>query len=715
MSSQNRLRRPMGACAVVTLICVALLAGPAIGQRKKKDKKNEQFSDVTSVTVIEVPVNVSVKDEPVRGLTADDFTVLDGRKEVEIVGFDVIDLSETEEGAPEVEVTVAARRHFLAFFDLSYSDPSSVDRARESAASLVMESLHPSDLVAVATYSRSKGPRMVLGFTTDRNQIRQAIETLGFTNRERPSEDPLGLVIGDLDRAIDGGGGLGGGGADSELQANMRELQNLQSQARQGEESSRLAERMDGLAAVAQMMDAIQGRKHVLYLSEGFDSESIFGRDTNSLEDIQDAIREQQAAESGQYQNVNSDRRYGNSQTRAVVDRALRAFRQSNCSIQAVDIGGLQAGTKNKNLDSLRYMARETGGDAFANTNNLGEAMGEMLARTSVTYVLAIQPSDLPEPGEFRELTVKLENGPRGADVSHRPGYYAPRGYAQQSAFERQLSTAQKVVGGQEGSGSVDLSVLAGAFEASGKAYVPVLVEVDGSSLSEGLAGEALPLEIYAYALDSTGAVRSFFNRGVGLDMKAVGPAINQSGVKYWGHFDLAPGEYTVRVLVRNSETGADGIDVSHVTVPGGADTPSALLPPLFPEPVGYWLMLREEESEQRAGIDFPFMAHGEPFIPAARPKLSGGSAAKLQLVAYNLGAGALSATAQLLSESGETVTGSELTLADDAAGNDGMARLDGTLVPAKAPAGDYTLVVNVKNLASGSQMVSSLPVTIGG
>ena len=80
---------------------------PALGAQKRK-----QLQETVTVTVVEVPVQVTVKGQPLRSLTRDDFEILDGRKKREIVGFERVDLGEAQ--GVNADVPVAARRHFLA-------------------------------------------------------------------------------------------------------------------------------------------------------------------------------------------------------------------------------------------------------------------------------------------------------------------------------------------------------------------------------------------------------------------------------------------------------------------------------------------------------------------------------------------------------------------------------------------------------------------------
>ena len=153
------------------------------------------FAETTEVTAVPVPVQVVRDGEPVRGLTAADFEIYEGKKLQAITGFEVLDLAVP--GRAATAVAPALRRHFLFLFDLSNSEPKAVVKARQMVLD-VLPQLQPSDLVAVATYSYADGPRLALGFTSDRGQAARAIETLGLPQLVDRNPDPLGLVVGDL-------------------------------------------------------------------------------------------------------------------------------------------------------------------------------------------------------------------------------------------------------------------------------------------------------------------------------------------------------------------------------------------------------------------------------------------------------------------------------------------------------------------------------------
>jgi VWFA-related protein len=703
-------RTPVAALALplATLLGVAgTTAVPAHAARPAR----EQVSETTSVVAVEVPVVVLEDGKPVRGLTRDDFILEDGRNRQALTGFEVLDLkAPASRETPVAKVPIVARRHFLLLFDLTFSEPSSVVKARDAAKKLLDGALHPADLVAVGTYSFSQGPQLVLGFTSDPRQVRSAIDHLGFSRLADRNPDPLGLLVSDQPGPGQVGDKAGMGEAVLE---SIKALAQKEAQAGREQQKNRVAAFTRSVADLARIMGSVEGRKHVVFLSEGFDSSLLLGTtDEARIAEIN------QAVESGETYNVDSEERFGNTKSTSDLTKMLEEFRRADCTIQAVDIGGLRAegGARPKGEDSLYMMASGTGGELFRNANDLSQAMGDLLERTSVTYVLSFQPADLALDGKYHRLRVRLKDEKGGRRVIHRPGYYAPLPYEKQSAPERQLAGASLVLGGEEG-GSLPVSVLAAPYRMTGqKAYVPVLVEIDGAALTGGGAQGGLQAELLAYAFDDKGEILDHFGQQLGLDLGKVGPALRQGGLKYYGHLDLDPGEYVVRVLVRDGK-GGYGLATTTVSVPGPDAAAALLLPPLFPDPPApnRWVMVREPESRQKLRqVPYPFMMGEQPFIPAARPVIPASGMALFSLVGWGLGRGQLAAEAQLYGADGAPRPGGEIKIQERLpAGVSGSEQLVATFRPGGVPAGPYTLVVTLTDPASGKKQSSSIPVTV--
>ncbi|MEA2693866.1 MAG: hypothetical protein QOJ16_3253 [Acidobacteriota bacterium] len=727
MSCRRFLPPAAGPLLVFALGTMGMTALPAVPEAAA-----ERFAGAaTNVVAIEIPVEVVKDGQPVRGLAAADFEVAEGRKKLKVTGFDVVDLATasnqpgTAALAPLAPLAIAARRHFLLLFDFAFSDPKSIVKARQAARDLVLKALHPSDLVAVVTYSAAQGSQLALDFTSDRRQIDWAIENLGRPLDRGKTADPLRLVVAQVP-AVGGQQDLGtaNGSPDPSLGTDafgapgsalgaQADRQNRQ------EQQNRVLALSRSLADLAKTLGNVDGRKYVVYLSEGFDGSLMTGR-VESRDEMQqqtqaDPVNPTATVDPAtQPWATDTEARHGDTRTLNRLEKTFEELRRADCVIQAVDIGGLRGGGAGNGREALFSLAKETGGELYENYNDLGGAMGQMLTRTSVTYVLTVQPEDLKLDGAYHRITVGLKSAPRGTRVVAKPGYYAPKPFAQRNPLERMLDAADAIVGGTEG-GAIATSVLAAAFRpaAGAAAYVPVLIEVDGPGLLANQPGDVVPTEIYSYALDGAGAVRDFFSQNLGLDLVKVGPQVKQGGLKFFGHLDLPAGDYSLRVLVRNGKTGAYGLKVVAVKVPAFAQAGPFLLPPFFPEPPGRWLLTREAQRGAVAAgqeVPYPFMMREEPYIPASRPVLGAGRDAKLSLVVYNLGEGEVHASAKVLGADGKEMQPAVLTVTDRERGS--AARPDRLTASLKGPElapGEYQLEISVTS-GSGARQTSSIP-----
>lgn len=723
MRSYSRLRSPLPGLPLILISLLAALPAPAA------QRQAPTFEGGSQVVSVEVPVNIVSRDgEPVRGLTAADFEVYDGNDRQTISSFEVVDLKTIKEpgapGEPEAapalsDLRPAARRHILLLFDLSFSTPTSILKARLAARDFVLHSLHPTDLAAVATYSLETGPKLIVTFTPDRVQLARAVDTLGYHQALGQSRfDPLHFVIDEPDNALLN---LASGQGQSERKDLINQeiydyLKSIALAAQKEERSfqmSRISNYSRSLAEVAKALNAVQGRKQIVFFSEGFDSRLLLGRDTTDPEAAEDADN----VAFGQSYFVDNDQRFGNTGLQTDINRMLDQFRRADCVIQAVDIGGLRAGADEQARPSgegaLWVMANETGGELFKDANNLREPLDRMLEKTSVTYLLTFERSDLKTNGAYHKLRVKAKLPP-GAKLTHRAGYYAPRPFQQLDPLERNLLASDGIASAAPRR-DLDLNVLTAPFRATPeRAYVPVIIEASGKSLLAGEKGKKLDVEIYAYVSDQQGRMRDFFNRRVALDLDKGGArkGMEEGGIKYYGHFDLEPGTYHVRVLVRNAGSGRTGVQTVPVTVPSYAQAQPILLPPFFMEDHQKWLLVREQTGgELKGSVVYPFTVSGEPYVPAARPVLNGQKPARLCLVAYNLGKGNLSVRGKVLAADGKAAAEGKLSGVErTATGIQGLDKLVATFDPAGLSAGDYVLKVAVTDPATGHEQTNSLP-----
>lgn len=697
--------------AILPVLPLALLLGAAAPQPRG------HFEGTTNVLEVQVPVQVVLNGEPVRGLSEKNFEVYEGRHRQRLTGFDVVDLREVKSATPPPSVLPpAARRRFLLLFDLTFSEPSSILRAREAAMKLVHDEMNPSDLVGVATYSLNRGPHLVLNFTTDRIQVDEAIQTLDLPKLASEPPDPLRLMI-EAERpgqVLSLGGNRGAGpGADALAQAKaaiykrLVDMQHQKQQATRQTESNEAIAFSQALADMAKSLAAVPGRKYVLFLSEGFSGDVLTG---GKIEE-----ETHQNIERGQNWKVDTSQMFGNSRVQNNVEKMIDTFRRSDCVIEAIDIGGLRAANAERQRphgdSSLFLMANDTGGELFQHYNDLGSAMKQMLDRTSVLYLLSFSPQRIKPDGSYHRIRVKLIDAPSGARLVARPGYYAPTRYASMNPAEQQLENAGMIMGGQEG-GQLPVSILAAPFPLRGtqeKAYVPVLIEVNGKSLLRGVSKPEAVCQIYVYALDGQGTIRDFRVQALKVNVDQIGKVIEKSGLKFFGHLDLGPGSYSLRILVRNAETGEAAVRDVQLNVPKFGQTGPILLRPLFPETPGKWVMVREAvRGEADKTVPYPFMLGEQPFIPASRPVVAPGGELPVYLVGYHLPSSKPDLHAVVIREDGSTISGAEISLSGPAQSSNSRAQaIPATLKVRNLAPGSYELRVELRG---GAGKVDSPP-----
>jgi hypothetical protein len=176
--------------------------------------------------------------------------------------------------------------------------------------------------------------------------------------------------------------------------------------------------------------------------------------------------------------------------------------------------------------------------------------------------------------------------------MAHRTGYYAPRPYKQLDPLEKSLMASDSIASAVPRR-DIDLNVLSAPFRAGEEvAYVPVIVEAGGRGLLTGQESDKLNVDFFGYVSDLKGEMRDFFTQRVSLDLdkKKGRKSLEESGIKYYGHFDLPSGSYRLRVLVRNADTGRTGVESVRIDVPYFAKAQPALLPPFFIESAQKWL-----------------------------------------------------------------------------------------------------------------------------
>jgi len=713
------MRLPKSFVAVPLAFFVWPLAARA-GDKPKQEQADTTVREEARVTVVEVPVNVvDGKGRPVENLKAEDFEVFDDGKKQEITGFEVIDQRQpVPVPAPdEPPVNPAARRHFVLVFDLTFSTPRGISNAKKAAHDFVVTRMKELDEAAIVTYQVERGMRLLMSFTGDRTQLAAAVDSIGFPLLADRSVDPLGFVLMQPSFSNQGGffniynlgpRGAGNDAVNSEALENMQVLnsRNLRQVYR-----TNVVRFLDAFGKMARALDAVQGRKHILLLSEGFDSRELSGSAEGGALQADWVVH-------GESWKFDSDSRWGNTQMRRLMDKDLALFNRSDCMIHSIDIAGLKApsditGGADQMVngqDSLYYVAEETGGEFLHNSNDLGDSFEKLLDRTGLMYVLAFQPVRVPENGKFHPLKVTVKN--KSWHVSARSGYYEPKSEKTLSPVEKKLVLSSAIASALPRTDVPSWVLAAPVPTEQGPAKVSVVVEVPGDRLLQGHSDSKMDVDLFVYAINGQGQTADYLYQPVSVDLKVAAENLSHNGLKYYGQLNLPPGDYTLRTLVRDNETGRYGVSITPVKVPQPS-SPSAL-PPLFVDEGKNWILVKAKSLHKPEDPgEYPFAMSGQSFVPSALADMKNGMKSRVCVIAYNFPADGsqLEYSARAIGVDGKPHGRIELTLLGTSdAENAGARKLMLEFQPRGFDPGRYALSVKLRDPKTGRTAESSFP-----
>lgn len=347
-----------------------------------------QLTFRTATRLIEVEVVVTdSRGRPVRGLTRDDFTITEDRVPQEISVFHIA-------GQPAAPAPASANPPSPTRFS---NQPAAtgmrtlilIDRINASDESQWHARNHvdrylgrmgPDDSVALYVLGGTSITALH-GFSSDSASLRRALDR--FTARttgeyDASTEQPdrsgtLGVWLADP------------GAAASEFFLRRRQFATF-----------------DALELIAEHLSGIAGRKNLVWISEAFpipmegDPEFMFRmrRSARALSDAQVALYSVDA--------------------RGLVG-AMRLHAGKGSFPSHYGIVG--------NVETMQFYADETGGRAYAHTNDLAHSIGRAVDDSRQTYVLGYRSTNLTLDGNYRSIAVKVAR--KGLIVRHRRGYWA--------------------------------------------------------------------------------------------------------------------------------------------------------------------------------------------------------------------------------------------------------------------------------------------------
>jgi VWFA-related protein len=543
-------------CVLSFVSFVSLVVAPH-AQQQPPTRPVPTFRSGTKLIV----QTVSVKDKdgkPIEGLTASDFTVTEDGEPQTISFAEFQRLPGTADSsapvAPAPPVAAAAnpapsvapltqaqilvpppgdlryrdRRLMVLYFDPAGMQMPDLMRAYTYSMKYIDTQMGPADLLAIMTFQQG-AVRVRQDFTDNRAQLRELIQTLLFGDDADGDGIPDPLP----------GAAFGQDGGEFNIFNTDRQLSALQT--------------------AVTLLRPLAEQKSLIFFASGL---RLNGTDNQA-------------------------------QLRATVNAAIR----SNVVIHTIDARGLVAAPPlgdatrpspgglsmftgqfasaaqtqfQRSQDSLYALAKDTGGKAMFDSNDLSEGIAQAAQTMTSYYLLGYYSTHIADDGRFRRVKITL-NGSLSADLSFRQGYFGDKTFAKFTTAdkERQLEDALML---ENPITEIPIAMEVNYFQLNRAEYfIPVAVKIPGSELALARRGGAQRtlIDFIGIVKDDYGYTRQ--NIRDKLDIKlsdataaqlATRPILLQTG------FTLLPGKYVIKLLARDAETGRMGTYQTSFTIP---------------------------------------------------------------------------------------------------------------------------------------------------
>lgn len=574
--------------SVIVLFSVLAAAVPvfALPQQFSNEDVNTPAVRVSSRLVLVDAVVTDKSGQRITDLKKDDFTLLENGKPQKLSAFS-FEVPETPSPKPALPPNIYTNRPEysmpkgpLTILLLDGLNTALADQgyARSQMLKYLATQLQPGQAVAVYTLGGSL--RLLQDFTGSVALLKAAVEHFNPQESIEMQVENTAALMPSL--GINGDPGLRNG-AQAYLHQLFSQMSDFQSEQIKLAIQDRAYRTDAALRLIARRMAGYPGRKNLLWVSGGFpiNITSVVVQKTTDVDQIaqQSTMATPQIRVEQSYEDLlrqlaaeltDAQLSVYSVDARGLVGSTLAdASRQGTNAAGMVQLGaeyGANVARANSailaNQQTLQTLASESGGLLFKNDNDVAGAVATSVADGSAYYMLGYVPDSRDWDGKFRKIQVKV-NRP-GCELRYRMGYYAKdlmkwdRGKGKNdpdlvTAMSMGFPPATMVV--------FDSRVIPPSPGSKVKVPVEFLVNprtIAGEEMKDGGRHFGLEFHVAAYSLD--GKLITHVDQGMDAPVKADRlQAYLQQGIPFRAELDMTPGDYRLRLAVRDTHTGFMG------------------------------------------------------------------------------------------------------------------------------------------------------------
>ena len=499
------------------------------------------------------------------------------------------------------------RRLMIFYFDQSATSPPDQMRVFDAALKYIREMMQPIDLVAIMTYGGAS-VRVKQDFTDDKAKLRQVIEVLMY------GEDKDGDGVRDPDLE---GTEFGQNDAEFNVFSTDRQLAALQTavnRLRPFPEQKSLVYfasnlRLNGTDNNAQLAATINAarRSNVAFFP-------VDARGLVAMAPMGDASQRSQGG-IGMF-------------TGAGATAAMSRFQRSQ--------------------DTLYSLAKDTGGKAFFDFNDLSLGIKQAADAQASYYIIGYYSTQIANDGKLRNVRITLANNREG-ELAYRQGYYGDKEWAKQGTADRERQLEEAMMLGNPVT-DITIALELNYFQLNSAEYfVPISVKIPGSelALAQRRGAKRVTLDFITEIKDdpygfTQGNMRDKVEKNIAEETAA---QLAAQPIHFETGFTLLPGNYVVKFLARDAEAGRIGTYQAKFTVPN-LDKEKAKLPistvVLGSQQVPLGGELASVSKAAASGFMHPLVYDGQKLLPSVTRVFTTSQDLHVYLQAYEKGATAM-------------------------------------------------------------------------
>ncbi len=575
MRAQNTAARRLLALLAVT----ALLTAP-MGAQNSQSQPQQQTPQVdprqapappptplprgkgtirSTVDLVEIDVQVTDRNsKPLKGLKQEQFTVTEDGKAQKISTFDYNDIEKLEtasatEEAPimvpigsvassqPIKAMVHDHRMIVLFFDLTSLQPDDLLRSTRAAEKYLREQMTPADLVGIFAFGNTL--KVIANFTNNRELLQQSVEALIPGHEAALAQLAEAATAANGEAAVTEDTGAAFTADDTEFNVFNTDR------------------KLAAMEAVCEVLEGIPGKKSVIQFTSG-------------------------VTQTGE-------------ENRSQLIAATNSANRSNVSIYTVDSRGLlsatpggdasvgasggtamfsgatvisQSQSRQDSRETLATLAGDTGGRSFFDLGDFSKVFQNVQNDNAGYYLVGYYSTDSARDGRWRRIHVRIAQLPPGAHIRTREGYYAPKNFGLFTTEdrERQLEEAFR-----SDTPEVELPVAVETAQfrlERNQVFVPIAAKLAPSALqwAQKRGSHETAFDFAAEVRDAktnrvAGALRDTIT--VKIDAEHF-QDMQQRALVYQGGIILSPGEYKLKFLARENESGRIGTFEDKLTLP---------------------------------------------------------------------------------------------------------------------------------------------------